>query len=68
MAAVLLVQAQPHVALVLLDMEIMLAHVSNVLQEIINQALLVLPVELESILQMEQPVVHVNNFYILIYL
>ncbi len=61
---VLLVQAQAHVELVLLGMEITLAHVHNVLRELINQVPIVLVVELELILQLEQPVVPVNNFYL----
>ncbi len=47
-----------------LDMEITLDHVLNVLLEHINQALLVLLVELEPIQVLEQSVVHVKNFYL----
>ncbi len=49
-----------HAALVTLDMEIMLEHVHNVLLELTNQVPLVIIVELDNILVLEQPVVHVK--------
>ena len=48
-------------ALVTLDMEIMLEFVVSVVQELINQALLVLLVELVHIQMLDQPLVHVKE-------